>query len=121
MDQTASIIMAAALIFYTIGVWAERLQGRLKWWHLVFFVLGLICDTWGTGLMFEYVGGMTFDVHGITGLIAIILMFIHALWAFIVLLRKDEKAIQNFHKFSIVVWLIWLIPYFSPMFFAMAV
>ena len=121
MDQTASIIMAAALIFYTIGVWAERLQGRLKWWHLVFFVLGLICDTWGTGLMFEYVGGMTFDVHGITGLIAIILMFIHALWAFIVLLRKDENAIQNFHKFSIVVWLIWLIPYFSPMFFAMAV
>ena len=121
MDQTASIIMAAALLFYTIGVWGERIQGRLKWWHLVFFGLGLICDTWGTGLMFEYVGGMTFDVHGITGLIAIILMLIHFVWALIVLLRKDENAIQNFHKFSVVVWLIWLIPYFSPMFFAMAV
>ena len=120
MDPRAGIIMAAALLFYTIGVWAERLQGRLKWWHLVFFVLGLISDTVGTGMMFEAVGGMTYDVHGITGLIAIILMFIHALWAFIVLLRKDENMIQNFHKFSIFVWLVWLIPYFSPMFFAMA-
>ena len=27
--------------------------------------------------------------------------------------------IHNFHKFSVVVWVIWLIPYFSPMFFAM--
>ena len=120
MDPRASIIMAAALLFYTIGVWGERIQGRLKWWHLVFFVLGLICDTWGTGLMFEYVGGMTFDVHGIIGVIAIVLMAIHALWALIVLRRKDEHAIQNFHKFSVVVWLIWLVPYFSPMFFSMA-
>ena len=120
MDQSASIIMAAALVFYSIGVWSERISGQLKPWHLIFFVLGLICDTWGTGMMFEMVGGMTFDVHGITGVIAIVLMLIHAVWAFIVLIKKDEKAINNFHKFSVAVWLIWLIPYFSPMFFAMA-
>ncbi len=120
MDPIASTIMAAALLFYTIGVWGERIQGRLKWWHLVFFVLGLICDTWGTGLMFEFVGGMAFDLHGITGVIAIALMFIHALWALIVLLRNNEQAIKNFHKFSVAVWFIWLIPYFSPMFFSMS-
>ena len=120
MDSSATIIITAALVFYSIGVWGERILGRLKWWHLVFFVLGLICDTWGTGMMFEYVGGMAFDVHGITGLIAILLMFIHAVWAFVVLLKKDEKAIMNFHKFSVFVWFIWLIPYFSPMFFGMA-
>ena len=121
MDQSASIIMAAALVFYSIGVWSERISGQLKPWHLVFFVLGLTCDTWGTGMMFEMVGGMTFDIHGITGVIAIVLMLIHALWAFVVLKRKDEKAIHNFHKFSVAVWVIWLIPYFSPMFFAMTV
>ncbi|MCJ7534008.1 MAG: HsmA family protein [Anaerolineales bacterium] len=120
MDQSASIIMGAALVFYSIGVWGERISGRLKWWHFVFFVLGLICDTWGTSMMFEMVGGMSFDIHGITGVIAIVLMFIHAAWALVVLLKKDEKAIVNFHKFSIVVWLIWLIPYFSPMFFNLA-
>ena len=120
MDPLASTIMGLALLFYTIGVWSERFQGKLKRWHLIFFVLGLICDTWGTGLMFKFVGGMTIDIHGITGVIAIALMFIHALWALVVLLKKDEKAILNFHKFSIVVWLIWLIPYFSPMFFGIA-
>ncbi|MCP5100706.1 MAG: TIGR03987 family protein [Chloroflexi bacterium] len=120
MDSTASIIMGSALLFYTIGVWSERIQGQLKWWHLGFFGLGLICDTWGTGLMFEFVGGMTFDVHGITGLIAILLMLIHAGWAFVVLKKNDEDAIKKFHKFSVAVWIIWLIPYFSPMFFSMA-
>ena len=104
MDPSVSIIMAAALVFYSIGVWGERIQGRLKWWH---FVL-------------DMVGGLTFDIHGISGLIAIILMFIHAVWALIVLLRKNEKMIQNFHKFSLFVWVVWLIPYFSPMFFNLA-
>ena len=121
MSVISAIIITMALVFYSIGVWSERFAGRLKVWHLVFFWLGIIFDTWGTGMMFEEAGGMMFDVHGLTGVLAIVLMFIHALWALIVLLKKDEKAILNFHKFSIVVWLIWLIPYFSPMIFGMAV
>ena len=120
MDSSATIIITAALVFYSVGVWSERIQGRLKPWHLVFFFIGLICDTWGTGLMLDFVGGLTFDIHGISGLIAIILMFIHAVWALVVLIKKDEKAITNFHKFSVIVWFIWLIPYFSPMFFNLA-
>jgi uncharacterized repeat protein (TIGR03987 family) len=107
-------IITFALVFYSIGVWAERISGKLKWWHWAFFILGLICDTLGTGAMFELAGGMTFDIHGLTGLLAIMLMLIHAVWAFIVLIKKDEKAIQSFHKFSLLVWFIWLIPYFSP-------
>ena len=39
--------------------------------------------------------------------------------ATIVLARKDEHAILNFHKFSLVVWLIWLVPYFSGFFLSM--
>lgn len=117
MDSTATIIISMALVFYSIGVWSERIMGRLRPWHLVFFFLGLIFDTWGTGLMFDFVGGMMFDLHGITGLVAILLMLVHAVWASVVLFKKDEHAIQNFHKFSVVVWAIWLVPYFSPMFF----
>jgi uncharacterized repeat protein (TIGR03987 family) len=119
MNPLAVIIINLALIFYSIGVWSERIQGRLKIWHIIFFWLGLVCDTWGTGLMFEYVGGMSWDIHGISGVLAIALMFVHAIWATVVLVRKDEKMIANFHKFSIAVWLIWLIPYFSPMVFRM--
>ena len=115
MNPAAVIVINLALLFYSIGVWSERLQGRLKTWHMAFFWLGLVCDTWGTGLMFDYVGGMSYDIHGFSGLLAIVLMFIHAIWATVVLVKKDEKMIVSFHKFSIFVWLVWLIPYFSPM------
>ena len=120
MDTFSTIIITLALVFYSIGVWSERIAGRLKPWHLVFFFLGLICDTWGTGLMIEMAGGLTWDIHGVTGVIAILLMLVHAVWALVVLLRKDERAIQNFHKFSVAVWVIWLIPYFSPMVLGMS-
>lgn len=120
MDSTVTIIISLALLFYSIGVWSERIQGRLKVWHTVFFWMGLVFDTWGTGLMLEFAGGLTFDIHGISGLLAIILMLVHAIWATIVLVKKDEKMIVSFHKFSVFVWLVWLIPYLSPMFFQMA-
>ena len=118
-SQIPMIIITLALLFYSIGVWSERFAGRLKTWHLVFFWLGLVCDTWGTGLMMEMAGGLAFDLHGITGLIAIVLMLVHAVWATVVLVRRNEVAITNFHKFSVVVWLIWLVPYFSPMIFGL--
>ena len=118
--MTASVILITlALVFYSIGVWSERLAGRLKSWHLAFFWLGLICDTTGTGIMFEMADAQPFSVHGLTGIIAIVLMFIHAVWASVVLARKDERLIVNFHKFSVVVWLIWLIPYFNGFFVSM--
>lgn len=115
--NTAFIVINLALIFYSVGVWSERIKGKLKAWHLIFFWAGIICDTWGTGLMFNMAEGLTFDVHGISGMTAILLMLIHAVWATIVLLRNNEKMINNFHKFSVIVWFIWLIPYFSPMVF----
>ena len=108
-----TIFITLALVFYTIGVWSERIAGRLKGWHLIFFWLGLACDTIGTAIMMDYAGGLTADLHGVTGVAAILLMIIHAIWATVVLARKDERAIVNFHKFSVVVWAIWLIPYFS--------
>jgi uncharacterized repeat protein (TIGR03987 family) len=113
------ILITLALVFYSIGVWSERLAGRLKAWHLIFFWAGFICDTSGTGIMVEMSNANLISVHGLTGLVAILLMLIHAVWATIVLLRKDEKAIVNFHKFSVVVWVIWLVPYLNGFFVSM--
>lgn len=108
-----AILITLALVFYTIGVWGERFAGRLKGRHLIFFWLGLVCDTTATTIMLEFAGASKANVHGVTGMTAILLMIIHALWATIVWARKDEQALINFHKFSIVVWAIWLVPYFS--------
>ena len=113
------ILITAALVFYSIGVWSERIAGRLKSWHLAFFWAGLACDTAGTAIMMEMAEGLTWDIHGLTGMLAIVLMGIHAVWATVVLLRNDEKAILNFHKFSLGVWVIWLIPYLNGFFLNM--
>jgi len=120
MSGEATMAITAALVLYTIGVWGERFAGHLQGRHLVFFWGGLAFDTLGTGMMLDYAGGLTTDIHGVTGVIAIALMAIHATWATVVLARRDERWIHNFHRFSIVVWAIWLIPYFSPMFVAIA-
>jgi uncharacterized repeat protein (TIGR03987 family) len=111
----AIVAIVSALVFYTIGVWSERFAGKLKPWHTALFFAGLVFDTTGTTLMGNMAGKMEFNLHGITGALAIVLMLGHAIWAAVVLITKQEKAIANFHKFSTVVWLIWLVPFLSGM------
>lgn len=115
----AIVFISAALVFYSIGVWGEKIVGKLKPWQLVFFWLGFVCDTTGTTLMTKIAGAFRFNVHGITGLAAILLMIVHAVWATVTLVRKNEHELKNFHKFSLFVWFIWLIPYLSGMILAM--
>lgn len=111
---TAAIcVITSALVFYTIGVWGERLQRQLKLWHVMFFLLGLVADTVGTGLM-EHIARLTNlhdEIHTITGVTAILLMFVHAMWAIWTYTKGSKKAKEHFNRFSIVVWIIWLIPY----------
>ncbi|MGM9532734.1 HsmA family protein [Intestinibacter sp.] len=116
----AIVTITLALIFYTIGVFAEKKNGTLLKWHAAIFWLGFICDTTGTTVMGKISGtGFSFNIHGITGLIALILMAFHAIWATVILIKNDENARKVFHKFSIVVWAIWLIPYIIGMFIGM--
>lgn len=119
---TAIVIITLALIFYSIGTWAERLQRVLKGWHIVFFLLGLIADTTGTGIMSAMVrdSGESNFWHAFTGLAAIILMAFHALWAIRTYWKGSEKAKQNFSRFSILVWAFWLIPYILGIFLGAA-
>jgi uncharacterized repeat protein (TIGR03987 family) len=116
----AIIFITSALVFYSIGVWGEKIVGRLKAWQLIFFWLGFACDTTGTTLMTKIAGSFQLNLHGITGLAAILLMIIHAVWATITLVKKNETGIKNFHRFSLAVWFIWLIPYLIGMIQAMA-
>lgn len=116
----AVISITLALLFYTVGVWSEKKQGELKNWHLIVFWIGLVFDTLGTTIMGKIAGaGFGINFHSVTGLLAILLMLFHALWATVVLKKNDEKAKVSFHKFSIVVWIIWLIPFLSGMIFGM--
>lgn len=120
----AIVFINLALIFYSVGVWSEKIQVKLKAWHLMFFYFGLVCDTTGTLIMEKIarsMGNITSNsyFHNITGVLAIILMLVHAIWATFVLIKKDDLMINKFHKFSIFVWIIWLIPFISGFIFGM--
>jgi len=116
----AIIFINLAFLFYTIGVWSEKFQKTLKPWHVIIFWTGLVCDTLGTYAMGEIAGSIfKFNFHGITGMLAILLMLFHAVWATIVIFKKNDKMKASFHKLSIFVWIIWLIPMLSGMFFGM--
>ena len=117
----AIITITLALMFYTVGVWSEKIQGELKKWHLFIFWIGLTFDTIGTTLMSKISNeGFILNFHGITGLAAIVLMLVHAVWATKVLLKNDSAERNNFHKFSICVWIIWLIPFVSGAIFGVS-
>ena len=121
MIVSASLI-TFALVFYSIGVWAERIARYLKPWHVASFWSGFVFDVAGTLAMHHLATGPfnIMEPHTFTGQVALWLMLIHALWATRVARRGSEEARRGFHRYSLFVWLIWLVPYFGGMYLGMS-
>lgn len=124
----AIVTITLALVFYTIGVFGERKSGTLQKKHVAIFWCGLAFDTTGTTIMTFIASAGTAQLseatkllHSVTGVAAIALMLFHAVWATYVLVRGSEKLRSSFHKFSVIVWAIWLIPYVLGAFVGMNV
>ena len=118
----AAILITLALVFYSTGVWAERISRYLRGWHVFAFWTGFLFDVSGTFAMGK-LSDTPFnilDLHTLTGQIAIWLMLVHAIWATIVVNKGIELHRKKFHTYSLVVWLIWLIPYFGGMIMGMS-
>ena len=58
-------------------------------------------------------------IMAITGALALILGAVHFVWALVVVIRHRQSELAVFHCFSVVVWAIWLVPYFTGMIGAM--
>jgi uncharacterized repeat protein (TIGR03987 family) len=117
----ASILITLALVSYSLGVWAERIAHDLKPWHVAAFWTGFAFDVSGTWVMHRLAQG-PFDLlepHTLTGQMALWLMLAHAVWATWVSRRGSAEARTGFHRYSLVVWLVWLVPYFSGMYLGM--
>jgi uncharacterized repeat protein (TIGR03987 family) len=123
------VLITLALAFYTTGVWAEHRNGTLHWWHVIAFGLGLTCDASGTTVMAVTAAAHTpthvdrnpllAGIMATTGTLAIVLMAFHLIWAIVTMIRSNDAARRRFHRFSLVVWSIWLVPYITGMLAAM--
>ena len=114
-------LITTALLFYSIGVWAERINRFLKPWHVLAFWTGFTFDVAGT-LVMHQMSTRPFnllDSHTFTGQLALWLMLVHAIWSSYVVRKGSERSRTTFHKYSIIVWLIWLIPYFGGIYMGM--
>jgi len=109
------------LIFYSLGVWSERIARYLKPWHVAAFWIGFLFDISGTWTMHNISGGPLnlLEMHTLTGQIALWLMLAHAIWATRVARKGSEEMLTGFHRYSIVVWTIWMVPYFGGMYIGM--
>lgn len=125
MLLTAIVLISSALVLYTCGVWSERRAGTLRTSHLALFGLGLTADASGTFVMSRIAAsstptsagtaGILTQVMAVTGAAALVLMAAHLTWAAIVLLRNRPAERLAFHRLSLIVWAIWLVPYFTGM------
>ena len=114
----AAVLITLALIFYSLGVWAERVVRYLRPWHVAAFWTGFVFDVSGTLAMHQIATG-PFDItepHTLTGQIALWLMLAHAIWATVAVRRRDDRVLRHFHRYSLFVWLVWLVPYFGGMY-----
>ncbi len=117
----SATLITLALIFYSIGVWSEKIAKHLRPWYVVAFWIGFSFDVSGTWAMHN-MASRPFNIlepHTLTGQIALWLMLLHAIWATWVIIKGSEKLRKDFHRYSLMVWLFWLIPYFGGMYLGM--
>lgn len=118
----ATCVITAALLFYSIGIWAEHVKGRLRFWHVGLMLVGLVCDAVGTGLM-KSVAQFTSvnnELHTVLGVVTIFIMMVHAMWAIWVLTVKTPIVKLYYNRFSLFVWCIWLVPYFFEIYLGLS-
>jgi len=117
----STVLITLALVFYSTGIWSERFSRYLKKWHVAAFWTGFMFDvsgTWSMSRLSQHPFNL-FELHSLTGQIALWLMLVHAIWATYVVIKGSETSRTKFHRYSLMVWLIWLVPYFGGMIMGM--
>ena len=121
----AIVLISAALLLYSSGVWAERRGGGRRPpppgrvgagggggaagpWVLRPIARAGSYETTG-------VAALLTTLMAVTGALALVLMAVHLAWALVVLWKGSDNARRTFHRFSLVVWALWLVPYFTGM------
>jgi len=117
----STVLITLALVFYSTGIWSERFSRYLKKWHVAAFWTGFMFDvsgTWSMSRLSQHSFNLL-ELHSFTGQIALWLMLVHAIWATYVVIKGSETSRSKFHRYSLMVWLIWLVPYFGGMIMGM--
>ena len=119
----ALVMLVAALVFYSIGVWTEHVRGKVRFTDLLFILIGLVCQAVATGFLhgINSISELVDESHLLLGILCILIILFHvfwAMWALTTIKKPDARA--KFNRFSIFIWCIWLIPYFLNIYFTVS-
>jgi len=110
----SAMFIGGALLCYTGAIWSERLMKRgLLPPMFTAMLVGFGCDLVGTALMATMVVSRNthrsphhLSIHGTFGVIALVIMFAHVLWA--AKARRDERYARRFSRYSLGAWCLWM-------------
>lgn len=103
--------MVAALILYTLAVWSEWAAKKLTPWMVSAFLAGFTSDLLGTSYMIaRAIPKSSISVHAFFGCAALLIMFLHALWALFALAERG-RAEEYFTRFSRFAWALWVVAF----------
>ena len=111
MVQIAGTLIVLALACYSYAVFSSRKSLELH--HAIWFAIGLVFDLVGTGLMFYMAGWkFPFNLHTVLGIVALVIMAVHALWAWVAYGRHSVHAL-GFHRYSRLAYCLWVMAFLS--------
>ncbi len=112
---TILALMLSAWGVYSLGVWLGKSGGRFKIWHLLLMWGGFLAALAGIDRMVRLAGGFHFSPHSSLGLFALLVMFLHLLWATLLAPRRGQGSPAGFQRFNLASWLFSLIPFLSSL------
>jgi uncharacterized repeat protein (TIGR03987 family) len=100
-------LITLALILYSTAVWLNWRSRRLTFTYIAIFWVAVACDALATRFMGLRVETIRWDLHTISGYLALALMAALTLWGTVALLQKRDDRLARFHTVAIPIWIIW--------------
>jgi uncharacterized repeat protein (TIGR03987 family) len=107
------VLITLALLLYSCAVWLNWRRRTLSAGVLLLFWGAVLCDAAATRLMGARIETIRWDLHTITGYLALALMAALALWGTLALVRRREDWLAAFHRVALPIWVLWVGSYLT--------
>lgn len=106
-------LITLALILYSTAVWLNWRSRRLTFTYIAIFWCAVASDALATRFMGARVETIRWDLHTISGYLALALMAALTLWGTVALIQKRDDWLARFHKLAIPIWIVWVGSYIT--------
>ncbi len=106
-------LITLALLLYSMAVWLNWRSKRLTFGYIAIFWCAVASDALATRFMGARVETIRWDLHTISGYLALALMAGLTLWGTAALLQKRDDRLARFHWVAMPIWIVWVGSYIT--------